>query len=450
MEFDTLIINGTIVTVNPDFDVIKDGAVGVRDRKIVYVGPAADIPGGAGYASGIIDADGGLVMPGLVNAHTHIPMSLFRGLSDDIPLDQWLNEHIFPAEKAHITPETVKTGALLSCAEMLLSGTTTFCDGYFYEDAVAEAVETAGLRAVLGQGVIDFPAPGVPDPGKNIEFALDFVTKWKNRSPLISPAIFCHSPYTCSRETLISARQAARKEDVLFQVHVAETRNEKDLAGLPEGTSPVAYLDGIGVLDEKTLAVHAVWVDADDIAIFAKQKTKIAHNPESNMKLAAGIAPVREMLGAGLVVGLGTDGCASNNNLDMFSEMGTAAKLHKAALRDPTVMDAQTVIRMATIEGARAVGLEDRTGSIEIGKEADLLVIDTRKPHLFPLYHPESHIVYAARGGDVRHVMVAGHFLVRDFGLVHLDADDIMARVNAVAHDIRLTNGLFNSGAGRP
>lgn len=440
MNFDTLIINGTIITVNDEFEIIENGAVGITGAVIEYVGGASDLPGGSAAAAKTIDAAGGLVMPGLVNIHTHLPMSLFRGLADDLVLDQWLNNHIFPAEQRHLSPDTVKKGARLSCAEMLLSGTTTCCDGYFYESAVADAVKEAGMRGVLGQGVIDFPAPGVPDPKENIGHAAAFARKWKGRSPLIRPSIFCHSPYTCGKETLISAKQAAKQENVLFQVHIAETRKDPDLAGLEPGMSSVKYLDSLGILDEQTLVVHAVWVDTDDIAILAKRKTKIAHAPESNMKLASGIAPVPAMLDGGLVVGLGTDGCASNNNLDMFSEMSTAARLHKAALGDPTVMDAETVIRMATIDGARAIGLEDRIGSIETGKAADLIVVNTCKPHLFPLYNPHSHIVYAARGADVMHVLIDGRLLVENGGLLYLDAEDIMAAVHAVAREIRVTD----------
>ena len=438
MAFDILVVNGTVLTVNADFDVVEEGAVGVRDGRIEFVGAAADLADTA--ADRTIDAEGGLILPGLVNTHTHMPMSLFRGLADDLPLESWLHEHIFPAEQRHITPDTVRAGALLSCAEMLLSGTTCCCDGYFHEDAVAEAVHAAGIRAVLGQGVIDFPAPGVPDPEKNVQCALDFVRKWKDRSPLISPAIFCHSPYTCSAKTLAAARDAARGEGVLFQVHLAETRGEGEATGLDGGITPVAWLAGLGVLDENTLAVHAVWADAMDIGVLADHGAMISHNPDSNMKLASGVAPVMEMLAAGLTVGIGTDGCASNNNLDMISAMGTAARLHKAALLDPTVMDAKTVIRMATIEGARALGLSDRIGSIEAGKEADLIVVDARQPHLYPLYHPASHMVYAAKGSDVRHVMVGGRLLVEDRKIHHLSVPGIMADVHRIAGEIRRTD----------
>ena len=438
MVFDTLIYNGTLVTVNRQFDIIEDAVVGVKGGEIAFVGTvdkAAETT-----AETRIDAEGGIIMPGLVNAHTHLPMSLFRGLADDLPLADWLNHHIFPAEQQHVRPETVVTGALLSCAEMLLSGTTCCCDGYFYEDAVAEAVDAAGLRAVLGQGVIDFPAPGVPDPTKNVEAARAFVDRWQGRSSLISPSIFCHSPYTCSAETLTLAKAAARDAGALFQVHVAETRNEAEMAGISGNDTPVAYLDRLGVLDPDTLAAHAVWVDTDDLALLADRGTGVSHNPESNMKLASGIAPVPDQIEAGIAVGLGTDGCASNNNLDMFAEMDSAAKLHKACRQEPTTMPAKTVIRMATIEGARALGLADRVGSIEVGKAADMIVIDTKKPHLTPLYHPDSHLVYSVRGADVAHVMVAGRLLVRNRRLLSLDLDTILSDAAAVAEQIRQTD----------
>lgn len=436
---DIVIRNGTAVTVNPAFDIIEDAIVAIKDGRIVYAGPALKAPDMRPRET--LDAGGGLILPGLVNAHTHLPMSLFRGLADDLPLSEWLDGHIFPAEQLHIRPETVRTGTLLSVAEMLLSGTTTCCDGYFFEDAVAEAVESTGFRAVLGQGIIDFPAPGVPDPEKNIETALGFVRKWKGRSPLIYPSIFCHSIYTCSKETLTRAKQTAIAEGVLFQIHLAETENESEQAGLAAGLTPVAYADRLGLLDANTLAAHCVWTDQEDIAILAGRKIGISHNPESNMKLASGVAPVPAQIRAGIAVGLGTDGCASNNNLDMFAEMDTAAKFHKVRTLDPTVMDAKTVIRMATIEGAHAVGLDRITGSIEPGKAADLIVIDIRKPHLTPLFHPESHIVYAVQGSDVRHVMVAGNLLVRDRRLTCLDLDQILDRATAIGADIKLSNG---------
>jgi len=445
IKSDLLIHNAVIVTVNPEFDIIKNGVIGIRDGLIQYVQA-----GGADLscfpASEYIDAGCGIVMPGLVNAHTHLPMSLFRGLADDLPLAEWLNDHIFPAESRRITPETIHVGALLSCLEMLLSGTTTCCDGYFFEDEVAEAISLSGIRAVAGQGVIDFPAPGVPDPSRNVETAVAFVEKWRHRSPLVMPSIFCHSPYTCSAETLKKAKQAADRLGVLLQIHVAETKSERDQSLAATGMTPVAVLDSLGVLDENTLAVHAVWVDENDMDILARRRVKIAHAPESNMKLAAGVAPVPRMLEKGLTVGLGTDGCASNNNLNLFGEMDMAAKLHKVMANDPTVMNARTVVRMATIGGARAIGLGDMIGSLESGKQADIIIIDTRKPHLTPMYHPESHLAYAVRGADVRDVVVAGRVLVRDYRLVYPDVAGVLQDARSVGEKVKADGRLAGPG----
>jgi 5-methylthioadenosine/S-adenosylhomocysteine deaminase len=363
-------------------------------------------------------------------------MTIFRGLADDLPLDTWLNQYIFPAEATFINPENVALGTQLACAEMLLSGTTCFCDGYFLEDRVAREVFKTGMRAVLGQGVIDFPAPGVPEPRENVSAATGFVEKWRDASALIQPAIFCHSAYTCSAATLSAAKSAARDQGVLFQIHAAETRHEAGMIQSGQGQSPVRFLDRHGILDANTLLVHAVWVDDDDIAIIKASGAAVSHNPESNMKLASGIAPVPSYLAAGIPTGLGTDGCASNNDLDLFAEMDMTAKLHKVALLDPSTAGAHIVLKMATIEGARAIGLDAQIGSLEPGKQADLIVVETRNPHLVPLYNPVSQVVYAVHGSDVKDVMVAGKMLVRDRSLATLDWEDILKRVNALQAEI--------------
>jgi len=366
-------------------------------------------------------------------------MTLFRGLADDLPLNTWLNEHIFPAEKENINSESVRYGTLLACSEMLLSGTTTCCDGYFLEEIVAEAVNDSGMRAVLGQGVIDFPAPGVADPSENIKTAEEFTKKWLGVSPNIIPSIFCHSPYTCSTRTLKDAKTAANNKGLLFQIHVSETKQEHNQIQSEHRMTPIEYLDSIGILDANTLLAHCVWIDDHDIEIIAKQNAKISHNPESNMKLAAGIAPVPDFLEAGITVGLGTDGCASNNNLDLFREMNVAAKLHKVNTLDPTIMDARTVLKMATIEGAKAIGLDKKIGSIEIGKLADLIVIDTNSPHLVPMYDPVSHIVYTIRGSDVRDVFIGGKMIIRNKKLLTIDIARVMEKASWLGKTICLT-----------
>ena len=435
MDFDLMIYNGTVITMNPAFEMIDNGYVGVKGGVIAAVGSMAEkVP--LPSARDRIDAENGLIMPGLVNTHTHVPMTLFRGLADDLPLDTWLHQYIFPAEARHITAANVRWGTRLACAEMLLSGTTTFCGGYFLEDHVAGVVQETGMRAVLGQGVIDYPAPGVPDPRDNIKAAAEFIEKWASKSSRILPSIFCHSPYTCSRRTLQRAKSAADANGVLFQIHVAETANETQMIQMETPASPIRYLADLDILDSNTLLVHAVWVDEPDIGIIKNSGACISHNAESNMKLASGIAPVHKFLNQGITVGLGTDGCASNNDLDLFQEMDIVAKLHKVSTLDPTVMDAETVLKMATIDGARAVGLGRVTGSIEAGKAADLIVIDTHQPHLTPMYHPVSQLVYAARGSDVRHVVVGGSPLVKNRELLTIGVAELLKKMKALGREI--------------
>ncbi|MDY6793506.1 MAG: amidohydrolase [Thermodesulfobacteriota bacterium] len=439
MHFDTVIHNCTIITANHKFDIVKHGIICIKNGRLEKISTKAHeqkLPD----SKKVIDAKNGIVMPGLINTHTHLPMTLFRGLADDLPLDTWLNEHIFPAEKKHINSESIRYGTLLACCEMLLSGTTTCCDGYFLEDTVAEAVSESGMRAILGQGVIDFPAPGVADPSNNIKNAVEFAKKWLGVSPNIIPSIFCHSPYTCSTRTLKQAKTAATNQGLLFQIHVSETKQELYQMQSEHRMTPVEYLDSIGILDANTLCAHCVWLDGDDIEIIAKQNAKISHNPESNMKLAAGVAPVPRCLNSGITVGLGTDGCASNNNLDLFQEMDMAAKLHKVVSHDPTAMEAKSVITMATLAGARAIGLDNEIGSLEVGKQADLIIIDTDKPHLKPMYNPVSHIVYAALGSDVQDVLVAGNILVRNRKLQTLDLDSTLKKVNKISRLISSKN----------
>jgi 5-methylthioadenosine/S-adenosylhomocysteine deaminase len=437
---DTVFFNADVVTVNPGFEVFRPGRVGVRSGRIVSVGP--DAPGTPlPRARESVDVGGGVLMPGLVNAHTHLPMVLFRGLADDLPLADWLNDHIFPAERRHMTAGTVRTAARLACAELLLSGTTTCCDGYFHESAVAEAVLEAGIRGVLGQGVIDAPAPGVPDPAKAVETAAGFVDDWQGRNARVSPSIFCHSPYTCSETTLRRAKAAARERGVRFQIHVSETRSEVERSRAENGATPVGYLERLGLLDPETLVVHGVWLTGEDIRTLSDRGVPVVHCPESNMKLASGIAPVTALRAAGVTVALGTDGAASNNDQDLFREMDTAAKLHKAATGDPTALDARTVVRMATIEGARAVGLGEEVGSIEIGKGADLVTLAPLLPSAVPNHHPASLVVYSVDGGAVRDVMVAGRFRIREGRPCHMDLEEAMADARRAATDIDDTGG---------
>ena len=418
--------------------LIKRGAVAISADRIVDVGPE-DTLSDRYEAAKAIDARGGIIMPGMVNTHTHAAMSLFRGLADDVPLSNWLNDYMFKAEAKWLNPESVYVGALLSCAEMLLSGTTTCCDGYFFEDAVARAVQEAGMRAILGQGIIDFPAPGVPDPKRNVTEALKFIETWAGETSLITPGLFCHSPYTCSEETLREARKAADKNGALFQIHVAETQKELQEIEQSHGATPIQYLDRIGVLNAETLLVHAIWVNEADITCMADHGLGVSVTTESEMKLASGIAPIPEFLKKGLAVGIGTDGSASNNNLDMFQEMDMCAKLHKVERLDPTVLNAKEVLTLATRSGAEAIGLENQIGSLEKDKKADLIIIDTHKPHLTPLYDPASQLVYAASGSDVRDVIIDGRLVVQDGTLLTFDLEPIVEAVSELGRQIALS-----------
>jgi 5-methylthioadenosine/S-adenosylhomocysteine deaminase len=427
---DYVIHNGIVVTVDSDFSVFEDGLICVDESKISYVGPKKNVVPDARKS---IDLQGSVVMPGLVNTHSHMPMTLFRGLADDLPLMTWLNEHIFPAEGTHINPDTARKGSLLACIEMISSGTTTVCDGYFHEDEVGSAVFESGLKAVIGQGVIDFPAPGVPDPSKNVEVASQFADKWRDVSSRIKPSVFCHSPYTCGGETIKKAKELAREKDLLFQIHVSETKFEFDNMVKEKGVSPVAYLDSLGVLDGRTLLHHVVWTHENDIEILKRSGAKVSHNPSSNMKLASGVAPVSDFLKAGINTGIGTDGAASNNSLDLFLEMNIAAKLHKVCGLDPTLLSAKELVIMATIDGAKLLGLDGETGSLEVGKCADLIVIDMNKPHLTPCYNPVSHLVYAVKGSDVSSVMVDGKLIMENYELKGVDKEKIISDVTKLA-----------------
>jgi 5-methylthioadenosine/S-adenosylhomocysteine deaminase len=435
-NLDIIITGGTLLTMSAGMEIIEYCFVGIKDGVIVAAGANTDSGHTAFRAKEMIDASGCIIMPGLVNTHTHLPMVCFRGMADDLPLMDWLTGHIFPAEARFVNKKMVYDGATLAMAEMILSGTTTFCDGYFYEDAIASALDAAGMRAVVSQGFADFIMPDKPAIKKMMAEAERFVKKWLPRAPLITPAYFCHSPYTCSPETLLRVKEAAREAGILYLIHLLENKDEADTILNRYGRKPVRHLLELGVLDEQTVAVHCNWLTPEDIDVFADLGVKVSHNPESSMKLAAGIAPVPEMLKKGITVGIGTDGCASNNDMDMFREMDTAAKVHKVTSLNPTLMNAETVCKIATIGGAKVLGLDKLIGSIEKGKKADVILVDINQPHLTPLYNCYSQLVYAARGADVKTSIINGRIVMKDRRLLTIDIDTAMKNVRSVAAGI--------------
>jgi 5-methylthioadenosine/S-adenosylhomocysteine deaminase len=384
----------------------------------------------------VIDARQGFVMPGLVNAHVHAAMTLFRGMADDLPLKEWLFDRIFPAEAEHLCPETVYWGALLGFLEMLMSGTTCFAEGYFFQDETFRAARLVGLRGLIAQGVIDLPAPDLADPRDNLKHAKRFLEKWKGASDRLEPGIFCHSLSTCSRQTIESAWEISQEFQLPMQIHLSETAGEVREVLKDTGMRPVMYLDALGLMKPDLIAAHAVHLDGKEIACMGERGAGAVHVPESNMKLASGVAQVAHMRQKGIPVGLGTDGCSSNNNLDLFGEMDTAAKLGKVMSRDPVEMDAKTVLRMATVEGAAVLGLEKEIGTLEAGKKADIVVVDLDKPHLCPVFDPYSLLVYSASGADVKDVVVNGEILLRDGKPTTVDPGEVMEKVREVAKNI--------------
>ena len=438
-KLDILITGGTMLTMEAPVDIIEESMIGISDGKILFAKKGPRATGSYPDADERIDASGCLVMPGLVNTHTHLPMVLFRGLADDLPLMKWLNDYIFPVEMRFINRDTVYAGSMLAIAEMILSGTTTFCDGYFFEGGVARAAIDCGMRGIVAQGFIDIPPPEQPDTSRHREDAEHFMGKWRDDSPLITPALICHSPYTCSPDTLQTIKAVARDAVTTFQIHLSETREEVALIRSKYGKKPVHHLCDLGILDRGTIAAHCVWLTDDELDILAASGVKVAHDPESNMKLGAGVAPVPAMLRRGIEVGLGTDGAASNNNLDLFGEMGMCAKLHKVFSGDPTVLPAEKVVEMATIGGARVLGMADRIGSITPGKWADIILVDLNKPHLTPLYHPFSQLVYSASGADVTTSIIGGRMVMRNRRLLTIDVGSVMDEVRRIAAKIKGT-----------
>ena len=430
-----IVANATVVTVDGSGRVLTPGSVAIEGTRIVAVDTPEAIT--ARYtAPEVIDLTGHIVLPGLINLHTHAPMVLYRGLADDLALMDWLQKYIFPAEARTVSPEFVRVGTRLAALEMMRSGTTLFADMYYFEEEVAEAVKEAGLRGVLGQTIIEFPVADAQTPALGLERAEAFIKKYKG-DDLIVPSIAPHSMYTLDRATLLAARDLAVEQGVPLQIHLAETEEEIRISRQRHGRRPVAFLDGIKFWAPVTLAAHGVWVTPDEVRLLASRGVGISHNPESNMKLASGAAPVPAYLAAGARLGLGTDGAASNNDLDMFEAMRQAALLHKLVARDPRVVSAHEALAMATIGGARALGMDDRLGSLEPGKLADIIAVRTDRARQVPLYDPVSHLVYVAHGDDVILTVVNGRVLYRDGAVRTLDANRVIAEARAAADRVR-------------
>jgi 5-methylthioadenosine/S-adenosylhomocysteine deaminase len=416
---DLLVLNGTLVTMDKDRRVIPDAGIAVERGRVVAVGSSRDIVR-MYTAPERVDATGKIIIPGLINGHTHIPMTLFRGLADDLDLQEWLTKYIFPAEAKNVTEEFVRAGTRLGLAEMIRGGTTTYCDMYYFEDAIADETAKAGVRGVLGETIIDFPVADNKTHAEAMAYVERFVQKWKGNE-LIVAAVAPHAPYTVSEEHLKAIRAFSDRTGAPIVTHISETKREVDDSLKAKGASPVDYLSRIGFLNERVIAAHMVWPSDSEIGVLKRTGVGVVHNPQSNMKLASGVAPVPKMMAEGLRVGLGTDGAASNNDLSMWEEMDTTAKLHKVFSGDPKVMSAEEAFSLATIGSARALHMEKEIGSIEKGKRADLVLVNRDALNQIPLYNIYSDLVYATKASDVETVITNGRIVMRDRHLLTLN-----------------------------
>jgi 5-methylthioadenosine/S-adenosylhomocysteine deaminase len=425
---DLFISGGSVVTMDAEFRVIEDGGVAIEGDTITAVGKRSDLEAKARGAK-TIDARGTLVMPGMINGHAHAAMSLFRGVAEDHSLNDWLQRYIFPAEKRNVTEDFVFWGTRLGVLEMLRGGVTTYADMYYFEDVVAGVTKEAGMRGVLGQTILDFPAPDHATPDAALAYTEKFIERWKG-DPLITAAIAPHSIYTDSTETLKKAAALARRSGAPILMHIAEAPFESEISRAKHGGSPVSYLERIGLLGSDVVGAHCVWVDAADIATLVRRGVGAVHNPSSNMKLASGVMPVVDMLAAGVPVGLATDSAASNNNQDLFQEMNIAAKLQKVTRMDPRALPARQVVEMATIGGARALHMDKKIGSLEAGKQADVVVIGTGATHSTPMYNVYSQLVYALNAHDVLTVVIAGKVVMEVRVMMTMDKPAILAKAH--------------------
>jgi len=429
---DLIVTNGYVVTMNEGHEIVERGAVVVRDGRIVAVGPA-DIAARF-TAAKVVDARGAIVMPGMVNTHTHVSMTVFRGLGDDVP--DRLRKLIFPLEKALVDRELVYWGGLHGMIEMVEGGVTTFADMYYFEDEVARAAKAIGLRGVLGETIVDFAAPDAPDPYGGFAYARRFIEQWRG-DPLLTPALAPHAPYSLDAERLRRVAREAEELDVPVLMHVAETTEEVGTLRRERNQSPVEYLDELGLLTRRLVAAHCIFVSESDVDRLAARETGVAHAIVANIKSARGVAPALDMFRKGVRVGLASDGPMSGNTLDIIGQLGYVAKLHKLDKRDRNVMPARDVVEMATRGGARALHLEDRIGSLEVGKLADLIVIDRESPRMVPFYDVYSSLVYAAVPTDVRTTIVHGQVVMEDRVVRTVDVPQVRSRVRAIGERVK-------------
>jgi 5-methylthioadenosine/S-adenosylhomocysteine deaminase len=440
-KVDLIVTGGTVVTMDPARTIHGDGAIVVKGDTIVAVGPRVEVE--SRYAAvQTIDAKGSLVLPGFINGHTHVPMTLFRGIHDDVTLADWLYKYIFPAEAKNVNEEFVRWGTRLAAAEQIRSGVTTFADMYYFEDAVAEETKAAGMRGVLGETFIDFPAPDNKTEAEALSYTEKFLKRWQD-DRLIHAAAAPHSIYTCSQKTLQDSAALARKFHAPILIHTAEMKKEWDDSQRQNGMSPVQYLDKIGVLGPDVVSAHCIFVDEADRKTLARRQVGCIHNPSSNMMIASGVSPVPEMRAEGVAVGLGTDGPAgSNNDLNLMEEMDLAAKLAKITKMNPLALNAQAVVEMATIDGAKALHMEKEIGSLETGKKADIILISLDEPNAVPMYDVYAQLAYALKGSDVQTVVIGGRVVMRDRKLLTVNEAEVIAKAREYKKTIAASLGL--------
>jgi 5-methylthioadenosine/S-adenosylhomocysteine deaminase len=440
-DVDLIVRGGTVVTIDGARTIVHDGSVAVRGDSIVAVGPRAEIEGRYAGAQ-VIDASGRLVLPGFINGHTHVPMTLFRGLHDDVTLNDWLYKYIFPAEAKNVNEDFVRWGTKLAAAEQIRAGVTTFGDMYYFEDAVAEETKAAGMRGVLGETFIDFPAPDNKSNAEMMSYTEKFLKKWQGDA-LIHAAPAPHSIYTCSKKTIQDAAALAKKYHAPLLMHVSEMKKEWEDSEKANGMSPVQYLEKIGVLGPDLVAAHCIFVDEADWKLLAERQVGCVHNPSSNMMIASGVSPVAEMRAAGVAVGLGTDGPAgSNNDLDLMEEIDLAAKLAKISKMNPLALNAKAVVEMATIDGARALHMEKEIGSLEAGKKADLILISLDEPNAVPMYDVYAQIAYSLKGSDVETVVIGGRVVMRDRKLLTVDEAAVLEKAREYGKSVKASLGI--------